>query len=126
MKASLILNALIILTLPTQLWAYGSSSSSKKACEKPYFSEFAPPEKAEVAAGSKFSFTAATVSNPESIKVTIKNQPVDITVTPKGGKYNVSGKLPNSLAGNFARINITANGPNQCKGTGGWLVKVNE
>ncbi|MBS3954443.1 MAG: hypothetical protein KGZ88_15950 [Methylomicrobium sp.] len=126
MKARLILNALIILTLPTQLWAYGSSSSSKKACEKPYFSEFVPPEKAEVAVGSEFSFTAATVSNPESIKVTIKNQPVDIKVTPKGGKYNVSGKLPNSLAGSFARINIAANGPNQCKGTGGWLIKVNE
>jgi len=38
----------------------------------------------------------------------------------------VTGTLPDTLKGDFARINITADGPNQCKGSDGWLVKIIE
>ena len=117
---------LILMIATSNVWAYGSSSSSKKACNKPKFSEFAPVNNARVAAKSAFSFVASANTNPESIIVTIKDLPVAITVTPKNQGFQVQGTLPDTLKGSFARIDITADGPNQCKGSDGWLVNVIE
>jgi len=116
---------LMLMVATSNVWAYGSSSS-KKACNKPTFSEFTPANNAEVKAKSAFSFTASGNTNPESIIVTVKNQPVAVTVTPKNQGFQVAGTLPDTLKGSFARISITADGPNQCKGSDGWLVKIIE
>jgi len=116
---------LMLMVATSNVWAYGSSSS-KKACNKPTFSEFTPANNAEVTAKSAFSFTASGNTNPESIIVTVKNQPVAVTVTPKNQGFQVAGTLPDTLKGSFARISITADGPNQCKGSDGWLVKIIE
>ena len=75
---------------------------------------------------SRLFFTASGNTNPESIIVTVKDQPVAVTVTPKNQVFQVAGTLPDTLKGNFARISITADGPNQCKGSDGWLVKIIE
>jgi hypothetical protein len=117
---------LMLMVATSNVWAYGSSSSSKKACNKPKFSEFTPANNAEVAAKSAFSFTASGNTNPESIIVMVKDQPVAVTVTPQNQSFKVAGTLPDTLKGNFARISITADGPNQCKGSDGWLVKIIE
>ena len=116
---------LMLMVATSNVWAYGSSSS-KKTCNKPTFSEFAPANNAEVTAKSAFSFTASGNTNPESIIVTIKDQPISVTVTPKNQGFQVAGTLPDTLKGSFARISITADGPNQCKGSDGWLVKIIE
>ena len=116
---------LMLMVATSNVWAYGSSSS-KKACNKPTFSEFTPANNAEVTAKSDFSFTASGNTNPESIIVTVKNQPVAVTVTPKKQGFQVAGTLPDTLKGSFDRISITADGPNQCKGSDGWLVKIIE
>jgi hypothetical protein len=116
-----------MLTITTSsVWAYGSSSSSKKACNKPKFNEFTPVNNAQVAAKSAFSFVASANTNPESIIVAVKDQPVEVAITPKNQGFQVTGILPETLKGNFARISIAADGPNQCKGSGGWLVKIIE
>ncbi len=117
---------LILIIATSNVWAYGSSSSSKKACNKPKFSEFSPTNNTQVAAKSDFSFAASANTNPESIIVTVKDQPVAVTITPKNQGYLVKGTLPDTLTGSFARINIIADGPNKCKGSGGWLVKIIE
>lgn len=117
---------LMLMIATSNVWAYGSSSSSKKACNKPKFSEFVPTNNAAVAAKSAFSFVASASTNPDSIVVTIKDQPVAITVTPKNQGFQVTGTLPDTIKGNFARISISADGPNKCKGSDGWLVKVIE
>jgi hypothetical protein len=124
MKSYKILWMLTLLIVTNNVWAYGSSSSSKKACDKPKFSEFNPDNNAQVAAKSAFSFVASANTNPESIIVTVKNQPVAVTVTPKNQSFLVTGILPDTLKGDFARISVAADGPNQCKGTDGWLVKI--
>lgn len=108
-----------------QVLAYGSSSSTK-ACTKPHFSEFVPSDKAEAAPQSDFSFLASSATNPKSIKVDIKKQAVEIKITPKGQGYQVSGKLPDSLKGTSARININAETMSNCKGNDGWLIKVSQ
>ena len=116
---------LMLVIATSNVWAYGNSSS-KKACNKPKFSEFSPPNNTEVAAKSAFSFVASANTNPESIRVTVKDQPVAVTILHKNQDFQVTGTLPDTLTGNFARIGITAVGPNKCKGSDGWLVKVIE
>ena len=117
---------LMLMVATSNVWAYGSSSSSKKACNKPRFSEFAPANNAEVAPKSAFSFTASGNTKPESIIVTIKDQPISVTVTPKNQGFQVKGSLPDVLTAGFARISITADGPNKCKGSDGWLINIIE
>lgn len=119
----------IVLMLATgTCWAYGGGSSSSKACEKPKFSNFVPAENAEIAAGSAFSFTASKNTYPTTIKVSVKEQAAtDVKVDKKNdGTFAVSGKLPATLKGGFARIGISADAQSNCKGAGGWLVKVAE
>ena len=107
-------------------WAYGGGSSSSKACDKPKFTDFVPAENAQVAASSTFSFTASKNTYPNTIKVTIKEQPTNIQVDKKNdGTFAVSGNLPATVKG-YARITIAADAQSNCKGAGGWLVKITE
>ena len=128
MKTCNFLWMFILLIFSTTLWAYGGgSSSSTKACIKPKFTEFSPADKSEVAAKSVISFVASEDANPESIKVTAKELPVALTITPENeGSFLVTGNLPETLKDTFARISISAEGHNKCKGTGGWLVKITQ
>ena len=118
----------VLMLVTSTTWAYGGGgSSSTKACAKPKFTDFVPAENAEVAAGSNFSFTASANTYPSSIKVTIKGLPATIKVTPKTvGTFEVSGSLPRSLKGTYARIAIEADAQSKCNGGGGWLVKIAE
>ena len=118
----------VLMLVTNTSWAYGGGgSSSTKACAKPKFTDFVPAENAEVAAGSNFSFTASANTYPTSIKVTIKGLPATIKVTPKTvGTFEVSGSLPTSLKGTYARIAIEADAQSKCNGGGGWLVKIAE
>lgn len=106
-------------------WAYGGGSSSTKACDKPKFTNYAPAENAQVKAGSSFSFTASKNTYPSTIKVTVKDQAVAINSEKKSdGTFEVVGKLPDTVKGTYARIAISADAQSNCKGSGGWLVKV--
>jgi hypothetical protein len=114
-----------LLIIANTVWAYGTSSS-KKACEKPRMSEFIPPDKAKVEPQSEFSFLASSLTDPKTIKVTVKDQPVPVNVNPVNQGFQVKGVLPPALKGTFARISISAEGTNRCKGGGGWLVNISE
>jgi hypothetical protein len=129
MKLQNILWVAIVLVIPANVWAYGdnnSSGSGTGACKKVNFSEFSPANNSEVAPQSDFSFYASESTFPKSIKVTIKGQSIPVTVIEKQTGYKVSGKLPDTLKGAFAKINIDARGINQCEVSDGWLVKVTE
>ncbi len=126
MKIINCLGFFILMTFASASWAYGSSSSSK-ACAKPEFSNFFPSENANVTAGSDFTFSASANTSPTTIKVAVKELPVALKVIPRNeGGFQVSGTLPASLKGVYARIAITAEGQNNCKGEAGWLVKILE
>ncbi len=129
MKTKLTIVSIMFLMLTNHnSWAYGGGgSSSSKSCAKPRFSEFVPAEQTDVKPGAAFEFTASSNTYPESIKVTIKDLPVPVQIEDKkGNAFKVSGKLPNSLASTYARININAEAANACKGSGGWLVKIGQ
>ena len=127
MKLQNILWIAIVLIIPGTVWAYGdSASSSAGSCKALHFSEFTPMNNSEVAPKSTFSFYASAAAYPHSIKVTIKGQSVPVTVTPKQDGFQVTGMLPDTVKGTYAKINIEARGVNQCEGSDGWLVKVTE
>ncbi|MDD2658304.1 MAG: hypothetical protein PHY54_01315 [Methylococcales bacterium] len=126
MKAYKILWIFTLMIAAGNAWAYGSSSSSKKACEKPKFSEFSPVNNAEVAAKSAFSFLASANTDPGSVMVTVKNQPVDVSIAPEKHGFKVKGLIPADLKGKTARISISADSTKKCKGNDGWLIKVIE
>ena len=106
--------------------AYGNEKSDD-ACAKPKFSNFKPPHKSEVAPGSEFSFTVSRRAGSNTIEVNIKKIPVEVTVEQRDTFYLVKGRLPETLTGTFARISAKAKTiPGDCKGTGGWLVKITE
>ncbi|NOT11029.1 MAG: hypothetical protein HOP23_04210 [Methylococcaceae bacterium] len=113
------------MTICSNVWAYGGGSRTK-ACNKPRFSELTPVNNAQVTANSPFSFVASASTYPDSIKVTIKDQSIPVSITPKNSGFEVSVVVPESVNGTYARINISAEGPNKCKGSGGCLLKVNE
>ena len=125
MKSMKILWLGLFMFITGTVWGYGSSSSSK-ACDKPGFSQFSPPEKADVRPNAEFSFMASPNTKPDTIKVAVKNLSASISVKPVAQGYLVNGTLPATLHGTFARINISAEGANQCKGSGGWLLNIGE
>ncbi|MGH7148378.1 MAG: hypothetical protein ACREIJ_10840 [Nitrospiraceae bacterium] len=124
MKLQNILWAAILLIIPGTVWAYGDGGSSSPVACTAKLSKFTPANNSEMAPRSEFSFFASASTTPNSIKVTIKGQSVPVTVTPKNDGFQVTGILPDAIKGTFAKINITAKGPNQCEGSDGWLVKV--
>ena len=128
MQASKLFIILVLMLVSSAGWAYGGgSSSSTKACTKPKFSDFTPAENADVPAGASFAFTASANTNPNSIKVTVKGLPVDLSITPKKtGNFEVTGVLPATIKGDYARIAIVGEAPNNCHGNAGWLVKVSD
>ncbi|GAW86123.1 conserved hypothetical protein [Bathymodiolus platifrons methanotrophic gill symbiont] len=124
MNINKLIMVFILTVFSSNLLAYGSSSSSKKACTKPKFTQFTPPHLAVVAVQSEFSFQASMLTNPDTIKVSVKKIPVEVTINKENNAYSVSGKLPESLTGTYARIKIDANGTNNCKGSDGWLLNI--
>jgi hypothetical protein len=126
MKLQNILWIAIVLIIPANVWAYGEAGSGTGICKKLNFSDFKPVSNSEVAPQSAFSFFASGDNYPKSIKVTIKGQSVPVTVTPKKDGFQVSGTLPDTLKGAYAKINIDAKGISQCEVSDGWLIKVTE
>ncbi len=124
MKSSNILLLIVGMASTGQVWAYGGAGGGSKSCTKPKFSQFQPAQNAVVAAEAKFSFLASTGTNPKSIAVTVKGQPVAVTISEKSQGFLVEGQLPAGITGDFARINIAADGHNTCHGGDGWLVRV--
>ena len=121
---------LILMLMATDAMAYGggdnSRSGSVNTCTKPRFTDFIPEDKAEVQPGSSFSFRASGNTHPETIKVTVKGVPATIEVGSKitGSSVSVHGTLPAELKGTYAKIVIDAQ--SNCKGSGGWLVKITD
>jgi len=105
----------------------GGAGGGGGDCVKPLLSKFVPAHLATVAPGAEFSFIALNINKPEQISVTVKNMPVEITTEYKDPFYLVKGKLPATLSGTFARINIKVSAKSShCEGEKGWLVKITE
>ncbi|MGZ5031277.1 MAG: hypothetical protein ACXV8I_11880 [Methylobacter sp.] len=102
---------------------------TEEICKKPQFREFnlpvyKEPEKTEVPPESTLSFMISAWANPETIKLTAKNQPLEYTVESNTSFHRVKAKLPASLNGQFVRINARATAVLGCYDQAGWLIKI--
>lgn len=105
----------------------GSNGSSAVDCIKAKISRYTPEHLASVRPGSEFSFAASGSNGPGHIHVSIKQQPVEVTVEDKDTFYLVKGKLPDQIKNTVVRISVSLKSKvGRCDSEGGWLVKVSE
>lgn len=125
--------ALLISGLAAPGWAQSTGhighggGSGNQACIKAKISRFTPEHLASVAPGAEFSFAASGSNGPNHIHVSIKQQPIPVTVEDKDTFYWVTGKLPEDIKNSVVRISVSVKSKvGKCDMEDGWLVKVTE
>lgn len=118
----------LMLASSVEVWAY-SAGEVEETCKKPQVREFSlpiyqEPEKIEVAPESEFSFKLSEWTDPQTIKITMKEQSVPFTVTTNSSFHKVTAKIPAELTGTFVRINLFSKAFLGCYEREGWLIKV--
>ncbi|PHS72418.1 MAG: hypothetical protein COB22_05280 [Cycloclasticus sp.] len=121
-----LLMALMLTVLSTHALAYGSTSSSKKACSKPTLTNITPAALTEVLPESQFSFQTSSSTLLSSIQVVANKLPVEITISEMTNGYIVTGKLPAAIKKKYVRVDVSASTINRCNGVDGWLLKMKE
>jgi hypothetical protein len=109
-------------------YAY-SAGDVDEICKKPKIHEFSlptyqEPEKIEVAPESDLSFALSVWTNPETIKLTIKDEPLEFVRESSSTFHKIRAKIPAKFSGQFARINVTATAVLGCYTKEGFLIKV--
>lgn len=105
----------------------GGNGGGGADCIKAKISRYTPEHLATVAPGSEFSFAASGSNGPGHIHVSIKQQPIVVTVEDKDTFYLVKGKLPEEIKNSVVRISVSLKAKvSRCDAEGGWLLKVAE
>ncbi len=122
-------SALLLAVLSVNNGAFAYDPDKEDVCKKPRFTDFSLTEynaadEVEIAPETEFFFKLSPWADPSTIKVTVKGQPVEVTVVSNSSFHKVTAKLPAALTGQFARINARAKAVLGCDDTDGWLVKI--
>lgn len=105
----------------------GGNGGGEAACFKAKISNYKPDHLTTVAPGADFSFTVSGSNGPGNIFVTIRQQPVQVSIEDKEAFYQVKGKLPPELKNETVRINVRVKAKvGKCDADGGILLKVTE
>ena len=125
-KTILLISAMLA---SSSAFAY-SLDDQPKQCHKPKFTDFTLQEydakkQNTVPAETEFSFKLPVTTNPDSIKMTAKNQPLPFSVESNSSFHKVKAKIPAEFTGKFLRINVSAKViEGECHEETGWLLKV--
>lgn len=124
-KATLIITTLLCNGFAT---AY-TPEESDKTCKKPKFTDFnlkeyQAPSNLETPSESEFIIKISVWADPDSIKLTAKKAPLPFTLESTSTFHKIKAKLPASLNGDFARIDVSAKSIAGCDDKFGWLIKV--
>lgn len=123
-------SAVAVVLFGSSLASYGYSAGDvDEICKKPKIHEFSlptyqEPEKIEVAPESDLSFALSVWTNPETIKLTIKEEPLEFVRETSSTFHKIRAKIPAKFTGQFARINVTATAVLGCYTKEGFLIKV--
>ena len=105
----------------------GGGWGDELACFKARISHLKPERLAEVPPGAPFSFMVSGSNGPGHIHVTIRQEPVPVTVEDKETFYLVKGNLPPGIKNEIVRISIKAKAKlSKCDAEDGLLLKVTE
>jgi len=133
MKTMIKITRLIVVSsflYSSTIFAYNAGNVEEK-CKIPKFRNYAPAPKTvntpvpEVDAGAEIGFWVSGYADQSTIKAIARGQKLKLNIENKQPFFMVTAKLPNELAGKFARINLWAkNRAGDCYGKDGWLIKV--
>lgn len=135
MKISNILAALLTAGICNAAWAqsteghsgHSGSGGNDAACIKAKISRYKPEHLATVAPGSEFSFAVSGSNGPGHIHVSIREEPLELSVEDKDTFYLVKGKLPPALKNQTVRLSIKAKAKvGKCDANDGLLLKITE
>lgn len=120
---------LAVATLLTNTAMAYEVGKTDEICKKPQFRDFnlpvyKEPEKREVQPESTFTVMISPWANPETIKLTAKNQPLEYAIESNTSFHRIKAKLPAAFNGDFVRINVRATAILGCSDQAGWLIKV--
>jgi len=105
----------------------GGNGGGEVSCFKAKISHYKPEHLATVAPGSEFSFTVSGSNGPNHIHVSIRQQPVEVSIEDKENFYLVKGKLPAELKNETVRINVRVKAKmSKCDADGGLLLKITD
>lgn len=126
MFSPILLAAAVLFTGTVFAYEVGKTD---EICIKPQFRDFnlpvyKEPEKTEVPPESTLSFMLSPWADPETIKLTAKNQNLEFTVESNSSFHRVKAKLPAAFNGQYVRINARATAILGCSDQFGWLIKV--
>lgn len=131
MRVNLFLKSAVAVALfGTSLASHAYSAGEvEEICKKPKIHDFSlpvyqEPEKIEVAPESDLTFSLSVWTNPELIKLTIKDEPLEFTRESNSTLHKIHAKIPSKFNGQFARINVTATAILGCYTKEGFLIKI--
>lgn len=106
-----------------------SPEELEQVCKKPHITDFnlteyKAPDNIEIAPESEFIIKVSAWADPTTIKLTAKKQALPFTVESTSTFHKIKAKLPASLNGSFARIEVSVKAVLGCGDKEGWLVKV--
>lgn len=131
MKVTKIFTSVLFFT--TVLFSVSATAYSpeelEKTCKKPKFTDFNLPEykapsNIEISPESELIVKISAWADPTTIQLSAKKVPLDFTVESTSTFHKIKAKLPASLNGSFARINVSAEAITGCDNAFGWLIKV--
>ena len=103
------------------------SGGDDSACIKAKITRFKPEHLSTVAPGAEFQFAVSGSNGPGHIHVSIRQEPVPLTVENKDTFYLVKGKLPDTIKNEMVRISVKAKSKfTKCDADEGVLLKVSE
>ena len=131
-----LLLALLILLINNVAWGQaapshgghgGMGGSDDQSCIRAKISHVKPDHLATVSPESEFSFTVSGSNGPGHIHVSIRQEPVPVTVEDKDSFYLVKGKLPIQYKNDTVRLSIKVKAKvKQCDSDTGILLKITE
>lgn len=129
---SFVQTAIVCVLLSSSVASYAYSAGEvEDVCKKPKIHDFSlptyhEPEKTEVAPESDLTFSLSVWTNPDTIKLTIKDEPLEFARESNSSVHKIHAKIPAKFTGQFARINITATAVLGCYTKEGFLIKIAE
>ena len=103
----------------------GGGNKGGSFCKKALIEHIKPAHLATVSPQSEFSFWVKEIKNADQVEVTVKKIPVEMTAEQRIGFISFKGKLPASLVGTAARIQVKAT-TKKCPAQKGWLLKITD
>jgi hypothetical protein len=128
LQAAKVTGLALVLLMSMKVQAY-SAGEVDEVCKKPQVREFSlptyqEPENIEVAPESEFTFKLSDWTDPQTIRLTFKDQPAVFTVESNSSFHKVTAKLPPELTGKYVRIDLFSKAVLGCYQREGWLIKV--